>query len=184
MLKIGVAGTHSTGKSTFITKLREIFEQQGLVVSTLSDFATHAKDKGFPILTQHTFASTLWIVTKNISLELEAELHADVILIDRPVIDALGYLNAALKYTNREITLDESIYLKSIIQLHSKRYDLLFATVLDKSIEQNLDKDLVFREIVDEQIHNIFRILDIPYYGLTSNNFDTSIAVALEKATI
>jgi len=95
-IKIGVTGTHSTGKSSFLRALAPALEQRGLKTATVSGLAKRAKDVGFPILAEHNFHSTLWIMAEGLRQEAEASLGSDVILVDRPVLDALGYLLAAL----------------------------------------------------------------------------------------
>lgn len=82
--KIGIAGTHSTGKSTFIAKVEQELRGDGLRVIIVGDLATCAQKRGFPILTGHTFESTLWIMAECMRQEAEASLTADIILVDRP----------------------------------------------------------------------------------------------------
>ncbi len=101
---IGITGTHSTGKSTFFEKVRKQAERRGLRVERVGDVATRCQAAGFPILRDHTFESTLWIIASVISSELEFALKCDLILVDRPVSDAIGYLEAALASTYRTIT--------------------------------------------------------------------------------
>jgi nucleoside-triphosphatase THEP1 len=89
-IKIGVAGTHSTGKSTFLSTLTSTLNDRGFVIGGVSDLASRASDLGFPILADHTFESTLWIMAECMRQEAELSLTCDVILVDRPVPDALG----------------------------------------------------------------------------------------------
>ena len=102
-VKLGVAGTHSTGKSTLVEALASALRERGLRVGRVADLATSARDLGFPILRDHTFESTLWIMTRGIAAELEAALRVDVVLVDRPALDALGYFWAALAYRRAKL---------------------------------------------------------------------------------
>lgn len=88
---IGVVGTHSTGKSTFLARLAHDLRAQGVQVATVADLGEEAQRRGLPMLFNHTWASTLWFITRGISQELEAWPHADVVLVDRAAPDALGY---------------------------------------------------------------------------------------------
>lgn len=97
-LTIAVTGAHSTGKSTFLAKLAHELRQHDIEVATAADLGEQAQQIGLPILHSHTYASTLWIMTRGISNEIATWPHADVLLIDRPVPDALGYYLAALDY--------------------------------------------------------------------------------------
>lgn len=184
-IKIGIAGTHSTGKSTFIHSLSKTLISQGYSIATVGNFATEAKKRGFPTLRDHTFKSTLWIITFCISQELEAELSSDIVLVDRPVIDAMGYLYAALNYSNRKILADEGNYLTSIVKFHSLSYNLLFKTVLNKKIELGLEKerdaDLLFREMAAKSIDDAFANLKIPFYPISQVNLAESESFVLVK---
>src|SRR5437899_994966 len=106
-VKLAIAGSHSTGKTSLLQSVERVLRSEGYRVTRVSDLAVEARDHGFPILREHTSASTLWIMTRGITLELEAELNADVVLVDRPVADALGYLSAALKHRRSRLTEPE-----------------------------------------------------------------------------
>src|SRR5688572_12177198 len=97
-MKIGIAGTHSTGKTTILEFVGQKLQEAGFSTARVSDLASAARDAGFPILREHTFSSTLWIISRGICEELAAALKCDVILVDRPAPDALGYLYAALEH--------------------------------------------------------------------------------------
>ena len=77
-VKVGIAGTHSTGKSTFLRQLSERLEARSLQVGRINDLALRARALGFPILTEHTFESTLWIMSECMRQEAEASLTCDV----------------------------------------------------------------------------------------------------------
>jgi hypothetical protein len=154
---VGVTGTHSTGKSTFLDAVREALTARGFSVAGVSDQATHCQEAGFGILRDHTFESTLWIMCSVIRAELEAGLKAEVVLVDRPVQDALGYLEAALVAQGRVIAAHERHYLYKLASLHGQRYTLLFKTTLDPSVvvPPDRDSDLAFRVLVDEKITKV-----------------------------
>ncbi|UOB59689.1 ATP-binding protein [Burkholderia pyrrocinia] len=164
---IGITGTHSTGKSTFFEKVREQAERRGLHVARVGDVATRCQAAGFPILRDHTFESTLWIIASVISSELEHELKCDLILVDRPASDAIGYLEAALVSTRRTITAAERNYLYTLVGLHSSRYAMLFKTELDKTIPlgDGRDPDQAFRAAADEHIARSLKELGIPTHN-------------------
>ncbi|HEV7402652.1 MAG TPA: AAA family ATPase [Chthoniobacteraceae bacterium] len=113
-IKLAISGTHSTGKTSLLQSVESVLRAEGYRVARVSDLATEARDHGFPILREHTFASTLWIMTRGITLELEAELNADVVLVDRPVADAMGYFSAALKHRGSSLNEPEERYLRML----------------------------------------------------------------------
>ncbi|WP_101757288.1 AAA family ATPase [Oceanicoccus sp. KOV_DT_Chl] len=180
---LGIAGTHSTGKSTFIETVENQAKAIGISVIRISDTATKCQAAGFPILENHTFESTLWIIVSVIKAELEAELSADLVLVDRPVLDALGYLEAALKATERSLTSEERSYLYDLVKNHSKRYALLLKTTLDESIPVGggRDANMVFRRDASLEIDHVFNHLDVPYLDPNANITQNRIQRIFEK---
>lgn len=161
---IGITGTHSTGKSTFVTELKQRATERGLTVETIADTATKCQSAGFKVLLEHTFESTLWILCSVVRSELEAALKADIVIVDRPVPDALGYLEAALEMTGRRISDNEHEYLYTLTKLHTSRYDLLFKTELDASIPlgEGRDSNVEFRESAGKWISRTLETLGVP----------------------
>ncbi|MGF1869816.1 AAA family ATPase [Photobacterium indicum] len=162
---IGIAGTHSTGKSTFLDSIEKQAKENRISVARICDTATKCQNVGFPILDNHIFESTLWIIVSVIRAELEAELNADLILVDRPVPDALGYLEAALNSTGRSLNNEQQNYLYDLVKYHSNRYDLLLKTTLDEStpIGEGRDSNMNYRRDAGIEINNVFEYLKIPY---------------------
>lgn len=162
-IKLGVAGTHSTGKSTLLSCLAKSLADKGLRVKQVADLASDARKVGFPILHNHTFESTLWIMTRGISCELEACLDADVVLVDRPVMDALAYLFAALVHRQDKVSQNQSEYLLDLARHHAKTYTVICKTTLDPSIPlgPGRDTDMAFRNSVASQLDGVFSKLSL-----------------------
>lgn len=184
---IGVLGTHSTGKSTFLARLAHELRRQHVEVATVADLGEEAQRMGMPILYNHTWASTLWIVTRGISYELEAWLHADVVLVDRAVPDALGYYRAALDYRGEDADPAELAYLEALVRGHSTRYDLMFRTALDSSIplgnRKARDNNHDFRALADHHVSNVLRELALPHQLLPADGHDEAIHHAVYFST-
>lgn len=181
-IKIGIAGTHSTGKSTFLATLAPALEERGLKIGRVGDVAKQAQASGFPILTEHTFESTLWIMAECLRLEAEASLTCDVILVDRPVPDALGYLHAALEVTGRTVHPRRLEELKAIARAHAADYDLLVVTSLDHNVQlgEGRDQDLMFREVAGRHIDALMLEFAPSALQMTSTNGPQIAAVASE----
>lgn len=141
-IKIAITGTHSSGKTTFLKNLEQELNGTGLRIHRIGDFARRAQDLGFPILTNHTYESTLWIMAECLRCEAVASLRSDLILVDRPVIDALGYLQAALQLSGRTLDSRRSEELMTIATAHTPDYDILIRTALDSNIEVGEGRDL------------------------------------------
>ncbi|WP_240705293.1 AAA family ATPase [Pacificoceanicola onchidii] len=185
VVKIAVAGTHSTGKTTFMKDLEKRLIEAGHVVAYVHDSAAEARDVGFPILSNHTFESTAWLIAQAIRLETAATLKANVILIDRPVPDALGYLIAALRTTNRSIDQQRLERLEAICEAWVKEYDLIFATRLDENIPigPGRDDNHVFRSAAGKAVAEVMAKLAPEHCILTPENFEESIALSIRLAS-
>jgi hypothetical protein len=170
-VKIAIAGTHSTGKTTLLERVECQLRKQGYTVARVGDLAVEAREHGFPILREHTFTSTLWIMARGISLELENSLSSDIVLVDRPVPDALGYLMAALKFRNQHLTEFEADYLETLVKQHARTYRRIFKTSIDntKPIDDTKvrDMDPIFRSDVAAALDSVFSHLKIPFEPLS-----------------
>ncbi len=170
--KIGIAGTHSTGKSTFLDSLKIKIEQQGLRVGVIKDLARAARNEGFPILKEQTEDTALWIMAEGIRREVAATLCSDVILVDRAIFDALGYLEAALEITHRERDDARHAMLEGMCRSYCQDYDLIIVTVLDQSMPlgEGRDPDENFRALAGDKIRAIADKLGRPFIIMTSKD--------------
>jgi hypothetical protein len=177
-IKIGVAGTHSTGKSSFLKALALVLQQHGLSVTTISGLAERAKAQGFPILADHTFDSTLWIMAEGLRQEAEASLCSDVILVDRPVPDALGYLLAALEVSGRKEDPMRIEELRAIARAHTGDYDVLIVTSLDPSIPlgDGRDRSAQLRDAAARHLDALVAEFAPDAWRLTASNAEELLA--------
>ncbi|WP_081159755.1 AAA family ATPase [Ensifer aridi] len=171
-VKVGIAGTHSTGKSTFLEQLDTLLSVEGVRIGRVGDLATAARGRGFPILTDHNFESTLWIMAEGMRQEAEAALYSEAILVDRPVFDALGYLYAALEISGRSLPDRQLEELRSIAVAHAGDYDVLVMTELDPGISlgEGRDKNEEFRIAAGNKIRAIAEEAALKPVILTSTN--------------
>ncbi|XVS62090.1 AAA family ATPase [Actinosynnema sp. CA-299493] len=181
---IGALGAHSTGKSAFLARLAHELRREQVQVSTVADLGEQAQRVGLPILRNHTWASTLWIITRGISNELEAWLHADVVLVDRAVPDALGYYRAALAHRDEQPDPRIQAHLEAIVRDHSTTYDLLYRTTLDPDIplgdNKPRDPDQTFRQLADHHVAAVLHDLALPHRLLPSDGHDRALDDALD----
>lgn len=173
-VKIGIAGTHSTGKSTFLDRLNTCLSAEGVRIGRVGDLAAAARGRGFPILTDHNFESTLWIMAEGMRQEAEAALSSEAILVDRPVFDALGYLYAALEISGRSLPDRQLDELRSIAVAHAGDYDVIVMTKLDSAISlgEGRDKNQEFRVAAGDKIRAIAEDAALQPVILTSTNGD------------
>ncbi|MFG9942578.1 AAA family ATPase [Pseudomonas aeruginosa] len=139
---IGVAGTHSTGKSTFCRELKAGLELRDIRVETVPSFGALAAQQGIPLLTQHTYDSTMWFIDRTLEAEHAARTDAEVVLVDRPVIDAVAYWSAAVEYRGMSITPHELEAIGNLMMNHVPNYTTVLATKLDHTIRSALGEIL------------------------------------------
>lgn len=154
---IGVAGTHSTGKSTFCNELRTLLESKGVRVETIPSFGALAVQQGIPLLTQHTYDSTMWFIERTLEAEQAARINAEVVLVDRPIMDAVAYWNAAVEYRGCEVATHELEAIGALMTGHSPNYTTVLATKLEPSIAlgPGRDTDSHYRAAVDTHLHEL-----------------------------
>lgn len=185
-LYIGAAGTHSTGKTSFCDSLEKQLLAKGIRVARVPSFGKEAAAKGIPLLHNHTYQSTLWIIERTIEAQLDAEKKGDVVLVDRPVPDALAYLRAAMEFRSECPDPSKISEIEEMVQKELLRYDFLFATVLDQSIPlgQGRDSDLRFRALVAKHLDQVLQDLNASHQKLSTKNFNCLIDEATTKMSI
>lgn len=183
---IAAAGAHSTGKSTFLARLAHELRRCDLEVATVADLGEEALRIGLPILHSHTYASTLWIMTTGISHEIATWAHVDVLLIDRPVPDALGYYHAALAHRDEQPDPEALHHLRSLAAHHAVHYDLIYRTTLDEQVplgtNKPRDRDLRFRALADTHVHRVLTDLAIPHRVLAAAGHNAAVDDAVRFA--
>lgn len=186
-ITIGVLGTHSTGKTMFLTQLANQLRRRHIQVATLNDLGEQAQRLGLPILFNHTWASTQWFITRGISQEIEAWPHAEVVLVDRAVPDALGYYLAALEYRGEVADPVILADLGSLVRRHSRHYDLLFRTTLNPVIplgdNKVRDNDREFRLLADRHVGRVLHDLSLPHDLLPADGHEHALTRAMAFIT-
>jgi hypothetical protein len=180
-IRIGVGGSHSTGKTSFLDSLETRLNGSNLRIHRVRDLAKNARALGFPILTEHTFESTLWIMAEGMRRETEATLTSDVVLIDRPVFDALGYFEAALQVSGRKAEPRDLEELRTIALSHLGAYDLVFGTELDTTVAlgDGRDKNEDFRQAAADRIKRFLARKSADAQILTTSNVEPMLDHAL-----
>ncbi|MNU92639.1 hypothetical protein D3C71_825630 [compost metagenome] len=175
---IGVTGTHSTGKSTFCSDLRQLLEQQDIRVASIPSFGKLAQEQGIPLLTNHTYDSTMWFIDRTLEAQQAAIVDADVVLVDRPIIDAVAYWNAAVEYRGTSATTQEIDAVHAVMHDHCPTYTMLVATRLDISVPLGPDRDAnpAFRQSVDSHLHKLLAGLELRHHMLFPQVRDSLLA--------
>jgi hypothetical protein len=171
-IRIGVLGTHSTGKTTLLKRIEMELRAEGVTVARTGRLGKRAAAAGLPKMQHHTPASTEWIITQGIADELAAAAQgAQVVLLDRAAHDAIAYFHAALECRAEAPHRLARERLLALASTQLPKYNLLFATVLDESmpVETGHDYDPRFRRLVDQHVRLLLDQDDIPHQQVTSD---------------
>ncbi|GHG00110.1 AAA family ATPase [Streptomyces albogriseolus] len=171
-LRIGVIGTHSTGKTTLLKRIEMELRGHGLTVARTGRLGKRAAAVGLPKMQHHTVQSTEWVIAQGILDEINAVAQgAEVVLIDRAAHDAIAYFEAAMAFRAETPPRIERERLLTLASTQLPKYDLLFATVLDESmpVDTGHDYDAHFRRLVDDRVHRLLANDVIPHQRVTSD---------------
>jgi hypothetical protein len=119
---------------------------------------------------------------------LRRGLAADVVLVDRPAPDALGYYRAALEHRGEPPQHERLEYLTDLVCHHTATYSLLLATRLDSAIALGSNKarngDPQFRALADLHIHAVLDQVGVSYRPLPAHEHHAGVAAVLEACGI
>jgi nicotinamide riboside kinase len=134
MFKILVTGAFSTGKTTLVHRLeRDLFQRH--TVTTLPDIARQAS---FPMNKNQDENATLWLLTKQVSNELEMlRRELDILICDRGVPDILAHHE---EVRARSLPTARSDLLRPFLFEWCKTYDLTFLLKIDVNIPTEVDQ--------------------------------------------
>ncbi|MFI7103305.1 AAA family ATPase [Streptomyces sp. NPDC050161] len=186
-IRIGVLGTHSTGKTLLLKRIEMELRAHDIAVTRTGRFARRAAGLGLPKMQHHTAASTEWIMAQTTADEIVAAAQgAQVILADRCAFDAYAYYTAALEYRGESTETDEEFLLRLLAATQHQKYNLLLATVLDPAVpvDTHHDYDARYRALVDTHVHAQLADAQLPHLRVTSDPASKTDAIreAVETA--
>jgi nicotinamide riboside kinase len=169
-VRIGVTGAHSTGKTLLLRRIEMELRAQGVAVARTGRLGRRAADLGLPKMDKHTAQSTEWIIAQGIADEIAAAQGAAVVLVDRAVVDALAYYQAALEFRGEAADPAEDERLRLLAGTQHAKYNLLLATVLDPTAPVEARRhayDPRYRVLVDQHVHRLLAEDNIEHVKVT-----------------
>jgi nicotinamide riboside kinase len=147
IIKIGLAGTHSTGKTTLIRELKKEMPRLNLVSEA-------ARDCPFPINEKTNFKSQEWIFRTQVEREIKVPLD-DITISDRTVYDQLAYIRYA--YENGNITFDEYMVLEKYVTNWGHTYDYIVYIPIEFDAEDDGVRSVneFYRIAIDKHVTDI-----------------------------
>lgn len=175
-IRIGVMGTHSTGKTTLLKRIEMELRAHGIPVARTGRLGKRAALAGLSKMQHHTAASTEWIITQGIADEIAAAARPNpepiqVVLADRAAFDALAYFHAAQQWRHETPDPLEHERLRLLASTQAQKYNLLLATVVDPAqpVESKHDYDPGYRALVNHHTHVLLAKDKIPHQRVTSD---------------
>ncbi|MEV7205270.1 MULTISPECIES: AAA family ATPase [unclassified Streptomyces] len=183
LIRIGVMGTHSTGKSLVMRRIEMELRGRDIPVQRTGHLGRRAALVPLPKMQHHTVDSTRWVLATGIADEVAAAARLDdapvrVVLADRACWDALAYFRAALQWRGESVSRTDREALHRLACAPDP-YDLLFATVLDTGlpVQPKHDYDDRYRKLVDHHTHALLHEENIPYVRVTSHHASQELAI-------
>ncbi|MFJ8001890.1 AAA family ATPase [Streptomyces sp. NPDC096310] len=192
LIRIGVMGSHSTGKTLLMRRIEMELRGRGIPVARTGKLGRRAALVPLPKMRHHTVASTMWVIATGIADEIAAAARLEegpvqVVLADRACWDALAYFRAAQEWRRQPAPRAKREAPHRLASAHGHTYDLLLATVLSPALPVALkhDYDARYRTLVDHHTHDLLREENIRYVRVTSDPASQELAIehALQLCT-
>lgn len=161
-MKIGISGTHGTGKSYTLYELANKYkiDYPNKEVTVITEVARQCP---FEINQNASLKAQQWMISKQIQMEIEAEKNCDVVITDRTLVDYLAYT----KYGYREFFHRFLPYLKYYVSSYDKIY---FKSLMNNQYivdDGTRSTDKHFQNEIDKIIQEIYKMLQSNVKSLT-----------------
>ncbi len=160
-MKLAVIGTHSTGKTTLLVRLKDALGFLGLKSEIVPEMSRLCP---FPINEETTLEAQKWILENQMLEEEKMKKEGLILLCDRATIDNLAYFwrAASIKKVNIGEWEEKAIN-------HMPTYDFVFKTqkLLLSSVADGLRAtDEYFRQEIDDLITGLLQKHQIKFHLL------------------
>lgn len=150
MFKVALVGTHGIGKTTIAYELGGAIKRRGTTVELLTEIA---RECPFALNDRASREAHLWIISRQVQLEIEKSLRADVLICDRSVLDNFAYY-VRLYGTSGQ----QSEALISYCRMWMNTYDLLVRLPVKEPLTDDgfRSTDLRFQHEIDQLCDRLF----------------------------
>ncbi|MHA1753641.1 MAG: AAA family ATPase [Candidatus Helarchaeota archaeon] len=152
-IKIGILGTHSTGKTTLGHTIMSYLKENHIIVGWVGEIV---RDIPASVNDLSAFLSQYWVINAQINKEIERQSNNNVVVTDRTVIDNFAY---AKRSANKNSISKKNLHvLETICRNWAETYDFLFYTQRTNYPIENdnfRSVNLQFQIEIDEMIKGI-----------------------------
>lgn len=150
MFKVALVGTHGIGKTTIAYELGGAIKRRGTTVELLTEIA---RECPFALNDRASREAHLWIIARQVQMEIEKSLRADVLICDRSVLDNFAYY-VRLYGTNEQ----QSEALISYCRMWMNTYDLLVRLPVKEPLTDDgfRSTDVRFQHEIDQWCDRLF----------------------------
>ena len=151
MFKVALVGAHGVGKTTIAYELGGAIKRRGKTVELLTEIA---RECPFALNDRASREAHLWIIARQVQLEIEKSLRADVLVCDRSVLDNFAYY-ARLYGMNGQ----QPEALLSYCRMWTSTYDLLVRLPITEppSDDGFRSTDVKFQQEIDLLCDELFQ---------------------------
>lgn len=147
ILKFGIAGAHSCGKTTQLNQIKSLYPGLHYVTEA-------ARDCPFPLNEASNFTSQDWIFRTHVTREMMGPLNG-ITLTDRTTYDQLAYIWSA--YERGNMTYDEFKKLEKYTTYWGFTYDLIFYIPVEFPMTEDgvRSTDVEYRDEISKKVKAI-----------------------------
>ena len=154
MIKVGITGTHGTGKTSLINEWKRSLDKDRVNVYVVEEVA---RDCPYPL---ETIKSQRWMWHEHYSREIDgAASGCKVILCDRTLMDNLVYLRHIINNSSSTCGEEAFTFLHAVTRVWMKTYDQIIRLPLNEGWITNSDDELRPKDLV--YAHEIDKLFDV-----------------------
>jgi len=150
LFKVALVGTHGIGKTTTAYELGGAIKRKGKAVELLTEIA---RECPFALNDMASREAHQWIIARQVQLEIEKSLRADVLVCDRSVLDNFAYYVRLYGTTGQQAEA-----LGSYCRAWTSTYDLLVRLPITESLTDDgfRSTNVMFQREIDQLCDELF----------------------------